>query len=81
MTPLILDLWVSGLGTHSRPSSIFYECGFLSPHLPACTMTFLTVGIFRVGHDRQLRYSQRPTESLSSVQRVFHYAVTLTRFR
>lgn len=80
MTILVLDLRVPALAAVHGERDLWNVLAALAPRLLIYMMTFMTLGIFWVGHHTQLQYLARSTRGLAWLHLAFLFAVTLAPF-
>lgn len=80
MTLLVLDLHVPLPKDVHSERDLWHAPVLLAPSLLTYVMSFLTLGIFWVGHQTQLRHFARSDRNLAWIHLVFLFAVTLMPF-
>src|SRR5271170_6449664 len=80
MTLLVLDLRVPDVAGIHTDMQLWQALLALSPRLLTCVMTFLTLGIFWVGHQTHLNKLKRSDRNLTWIHIGFMFAVVLMPF-
>ena len=80
MTLLVLDIRVPDVNGIHTETQLGHALLALSPRLLTCVMTFLTLGVFWVGHQTHLGMLKRSDRNLTWIHIGFMFAVVLTPF-
>src|SRR5208283_1852351 len=80
MTLLVLDLRLPVTAAIHGEHELLRGLGSMAPQLLMYMMSFMTLGIFWVGHQTQLNHLARSDRHLTWIHLAFLFSVTLTPF-